>query len=324
MTWKTGLASFAIVTVVTAAFALGGAGGGGAVTRVNGTPWRNSLTEALAESKRTGKPVLLLSMFGKLDEDMPCANARTLRATLFKDPEFRAFAEKEVIPAWEMVRPVPHVTIDFGNGQKVVRTVRGNAVMYLVNADGKVFDAFPGIYTKEDFMPAVRDSIAHLAKAKDAEVLDFHSKAAVDIQNTEMTLSKTIAEAPTLNLMGARRFVPAQAPQVNAQMDPARRRFLLNAGRLTDKSLTPLPSKEVVEQIAGDVPAAEIPVAVLQRDSKTNMMRTRPVVHLFFASEKTLPTPAEARDAVLSTILKIPYKDPTMGLTDVLMPGTPK
>ena len=54
------------------------------------------------------------------------------------------------------------------------------------------------------------------------------------------------------------------------------------------------------------------------------MARTRAVVHSYFASLKALPTPDEAREAVLGTILKIPYKDPTMGLDDVLLPGTPK
>jgi len=320
MTWKTGLASLTVVGIVTVAYALGGGAG---VTRVNGTPWRNSLTEAQAEAKRTGKPILLLSMFGKLDEDMPCANARTLRATLFKDPEFRAFLDKEAIPVWEMVRPVPRVTIDFGDGKKVVRTVRGNAVMYLVNADGKVFDAFPGIYTKKDFMPAVRESIAKLAKANETEVTAYHAQRAEDIRMTLITGSKSMAESPTLNLIGAKPFVPAPSEPITAQMDPARRRFLLSAYRLTDMSLTPLSTDSVVAQLAKGVPPDQIPQTILENDSRTNMQRTRAVVHLYFASEKALPTPAQARDAVLATILKIPYKDPTMGLSDVLMPGTP-
>src|SRR5687767_12404785 len=81
-------------------------------TAVNGIAWHNSFQDAMAEAKNSDKPVLLLSMFGKIDEDMPCANARTLRATLFKDPEFKALLENEVVPAWEMVRAVPKVEID--------------------------------------------------------------------------------------------------------------------------------------------------------------------------------------------------------------------
>ena len=45
-------------------------------TNVDGIGWFASLPDALAEAKRTDKPILLLSMFGRLDEEMPCANAR--------------------------------------------------------------------------------------------------------------------------------------------------------------------------------------------------------------------------------------------------------
>ena len=324
MTYKAALATLAGIATVTAAVAWGG---GAKVTTVNGTPWRNSVSDALKEAKRTGKPVLLLSMFGKLDEEMPCANARTLRATLFKDPEFRQFVEKEAIPAWEMVRPVPHITIDFGNGEKVVRTARGNAVMYLVNPNGKVFDAFPGVYTKEDFLPAARESIAALAKSDDATVRNFHQSRARWIPFSAVTASKRVLEGPTLRLIGARpiRGVVVPQPSPALEADTAKANFLRVAAGLTDSSLTPATPQEAVAAVGatGSTPEA-LAKSILQEDSKLNMERTRSVVHFYFASEKTLPTPAEARDAVLGTILKIPYKDPTMGLSDVLLPGTPR
>ncbi len=324
MSYKIGLATFAVAAAVTAAFALGG---GARITKVNGTAWRASFADAQAEAKRTGKPILLLSMFGKLDEEMPCANARTLRATLFKDPEFKAFVEKEAIPAWEMVRPVPHVTIDFGDGKKVVRTVRGNAVMYLVNPDGKVFDAFPGVYTKEDFLPAARESIAQLGKAGASEVVAFHEARAKPVRAAFLTMSKGMAESPTLNLIGARPIAGARtAPKPND--DPAQKRFLNQAARLSYLSLTPMSAEDTVVRLTGAPLGNRDPktlaLDIIRADSKGNMERARPVVHYYFAAQKNLPTPAEARDAVLGTILKIPYKDPTMGLSDVLVPGTPE
>lgn len=326
MTYKAAVATLAGITVVTASIAWGGAGA--AVTKVNGTPWRNSLGDALKEAKRTGKPVLLLSMFGKLDEEMPCANARTLRATLFKDPEFRQFVENEAIPAWEMVRPVPRITIDFGQGEKVVRTARGNAVMYLVNPNGKVFDAFPGVYTKEDFLPAARESIVALAKSDDEATRDFHRARAKWIPFTAATAGKRVLEGPSLRLIGASAINGFQTPPPNpelAKKDPLKEAFLRAAAALTDSSLAPGTAQEAVAALGatGSTPD-ELAKSILQRDSKLNMERVRSIVHFYFASEKTLPTPAEARDAVLGTILKIPYKDPTMGLNDVLLPGTPR
>jgi len=294
-------------------------------TNVNGIGWHDSAQAAFAEAKKSDKPVLLMSMFGKLDEDMPCANARTLRATLFNDPEFKELVSNDVIPAWEMVRAVPKVEIDLGDGKKIKRTVRGNAVMYLCNSSGKVIDAFPGVYTKEDFMPMIRESIRELAHADAATVIAYHKARGKMIGRTGITTGKLAVEGPTLNLIGA----PAiRGAQINEQTtDPARALFLRAARNLTDASLTPMPAEEIVPMLTGAPlegrDPKEVAKQIMRNDSKLNMERTRPVIHLWMASEKQLPTPAQARDTVLETILKIPYKDPYFGLKDVLLPGTP-
>ena len=49
-------------------------------------------------------------------------------------------------PAWETVRPVPTVTIDFGNGEKITRTLHGNIATYVCTREGTVLDVLPGIY----------------------------------------------------------------------------------------------------------------------------------------------------------------------------------
>ena len=55
-------------------------------------------------------------------------------------------------PVWESVRPVPIVTIDFGNGTKITRTLHGNIATYLCNARGTVFDILPGIYEPGEYL----------------------------------------------------------------------------------------------------------------------------------------------------------------------------
>ncbi|MBS1724773.1 MAG: hypothetical protein JSS66_17665 [Armatimonadetes bacterium] len=293
-------------------------------TEVNGIPWFNSMPAALAESKRTHKPILLLSMFGHIDEETPCANARTMRATLFKDPEFKSLAQKEVVLAWEMVREVPKVEIDLGDGKKIKRTVRGNAVMYLVNDQGKVLDAYPGVYTAKDFFPLVRDSIKELVGKPDADVIAYHSLRGQDITLTRATLGKSAVESPTLEFIGAKTIQGAQIKTVPTT--PEQARFLRAASNIRDLSLTPMTPEEAVTKITGHSPEGQsgqaLAAEIMQTDSMTNLIRVRPVVHLYFASGKTLPTPGEARDAILETILKIPYKDPYFGLKDVLLPGT--
>jgi len=295
-------------------------------TMVNGIGWYASFTDAQAEAKRTNKPILFLSMFGRLDEDMPCANARTLRATLFKDPEFRKLATDDVIPAWEMVRSVPKIQIDFGDGKKITRTVRGNAVMYLCNSDGKVIDAFPGVYTSHDFIPAIKESIGALANADTATIIAYHKKLGFVPRLSITTASKAMVESPTLDMIGAQPFRGATSSYVADTA--AKRLFADGAAKIIDLSLTPMNPAQVGMKLTGapiegrdpDMVAHEI----LQNDSLTNMNRMRPVIHLWMASITELPTPEQARDVILETILKIPYKDPYFGLRDVVLPGTPR
>src|SRR5262245_52865417 len=53
--------------------------------------------------------------------------------------------------AWESARPVPHVTIDFGDGHVLERTLRGNIVTYLRTARGEVFDLIPGLVDAREY-----------------------------------------------------------------------------------------------------------------------------------------------------------------------------
>jgi len=318
-----------IVLIVTLICAVALAFGGGRVrkTKVNGVEWHDSYQDALEQSRATGKPVLLLSMFGKLDEETPCANARTLRATLFKDPEFKKLASEDVVLAWEMVRAVPKVEIDLGDGKKIKRTVRGNAVMYLCNSNGNVVDAYPGVYTPSDFMPMIREAIP-LAKMSDAEAIAWHearAENAVRLATLRTTMSKVALEGPILNAMGARPISGVKSAA--SSTDPKVQRFERVAATVRDLSLTPMASDEVAiavtnRGIEGRTPE-ELGMEILMRDSQNNVNQMRSVIHLWLASEKELPSPAKARDTVLERILKIPYKDPYFGLRDIIAPGTP-
>ncbi len=62
---------------------------------------------------------------------------------------------------WASVRAVPVITIDFGNGHKLVQTITGNSIHYVLDADGRAVDALPGLYNARTF-------IAELQGAADA------------------------------------------------------------------------------------------------------------------------------------------------------------
>jgi len=71
---------------------------------------------------------------------------------LFSNPEISAYINKNFEPAWESVRSVPTITLDFGNGQKVTRTLHGNIATYVCTADGSIIDVIPGVYEPQAYL----------------------------------------------------------------------------------------------------------------------------------------------------------------------------
>jgi len=339
-TGKAILATFAMAAIGTTAWALTrsnearpafpGVEPGTVVTTVHGVAWHNDWKTAVTDAKADDRPILLLSMFGRLDEEVACANARTLRATLFKDPEFQELLQSDVVPVWEMVREVPKVTIDLGDGKPIRRTIRGNAVLYLCNTKGEILDAFPGVHTSADLLPRLRKSIQTLAKADTAKVLEYHRNLAARPQlttreRTRITMGKAMMESPTLDLLG----IP-EPERINggSRPDDARKAaFERAAARLQDASLAPMTAEAALRALGIDradkVTHDELAMAIIEADSERNINVVRPVVHLWMSSLSRLSTPAEARPAILEQILKVPYRDPHFGLKDVLLPGTP-
>ncbi len=63
-----------------------------------------------------------------------------------------AFVNKNFEPAWESVRPVPIVRIDFGQGKVITRTLHGNIASYVCDADGRALDILPGIYEPATYL----------------------------------------------------------------------------------------------------------------------------------------------------------------------------
>jgi hypothetical protein len=71
---------------------------------------------------------------------------------LFSKNDVAGFINENFEPAWESVRPVPIVRIDFGNGTVLTRTLHGNIATYVCTADGQVLDILPGIYEPRTYL----------------------------------------------------------------------------------------------------------------------------------------------------------------------------
>jgi hypothetical protein len=118
----------------------------------SGLYWYTDLDQAKAAARESGKPILSLRLLGRLDEELSCANSRFFRITLYANTEISRVLRERFILHWESVRPVPKVTIDFGDGRKLERTLTGNSIHYVLDSDGSPIDAIPGLYGPAAFL----------------------------------------------------------------------------------------------------------------------------------------------------------------------------
>jgi hypothetical protein len=113
--------------------------------------WHTDLDQAKAAAKASGKPILSLRLLGNLDEELSCANSRFFRVALYANQTIAPQLRDRFILHWSSERPVPKMTIDFGDGRKLERTVTGNSIHYVLDADGQVIEALPGLYSPQAF-----------------------------------------------------------------------------------------------------------------------------------------------------------------------------
>lgn len=213
----------------------------------SGLYWYTDLAIAEREADRLHRPILALRMLGDLRDDLSCANSRLFRAALYANTEVSAFLRDHFVLYWSSERPVPTVTIDFGDGRKLVRTTTGNSAHYVLDARGNVLDVLPGLYAPSVFRAELSASLALADQVRgkpDAErvraTVAYHAAA---IEATERaweraqgaqyihgspyllgatalaraqraTMSKMIIEVPDLRAIGA--IGPGEVPDDSA------------------------------------------------------------------------------------------------------------
>jgi hypothetical protein len=98
---------------------------------------------------------------------------------LFSSSEVADYISENFEPTWESLRPAPLVTIDFGNGHTIKRTLQGNIATYVCDARGMVYDVLPGIYVPSDYVRAL-GVLKDLAKSLHSEggLRAYHASAA--------------------------------------------------------------------------------------------------------------------------------------------------
>lgn len=119
--------------------------------RFSGLYWHTDLDSAIRTARREKKPILSLRLLGRLTEELSCANSRFFRTTLYPHKDVQARLRDEFVLHWESVRAVPVITIDFGNGRSLKRTITGNSLHLVLDENGRTVDVLPGLYTAREF-----------------------------------------------------------------------------------------------------------------------------------------------------------------------------
>ncbi|BBC24914.1 hypothetical protein [Pseudanabaena sp. ABRG5-3] len=120
--------------------------------------WYKDLEAAKTASKETGKPILSLRLLGNLTDELSCANSRFFRTALYPNAAVSQLLRDRFILHWQPERPVPKVTIDFGDGRKLEQTITGNSIHYILDSEGRPIDAIPGLYSPQAFMDNLKDA----------------------------------------------------------------------------------------------------------------------------------------------------------------------
>ena len=124
--------------------------------------WHTDLDAAKAEARTRRVPILSLRLLGRLDEELSCANSRYFRTVLY--PDVAPYLREHFVLHWSSERPAPRITIDMGDGRAMTRTITGNSVHYVLDAEGRVVDALPGLYAPAQ-MTAALDASRAIADA---------------------------------------------------------------------------------------------------------------------------------------------------------------
>jgi hypothetical protein len=259
-------------------------------------------------------------MLGRLDQELSCANSRFFRTTLYPDARVAALLAERVVLHVRSVRPVPVVTVDFGDGRRLVRTVTGNSAHLVLDQQGRPVDALPGLFDAPTFArlldaacvlaaecagPAGRDRQARLARWHQARRAALLRAWAADVGMSAGASAEAL-EAATGDDTWARLAAARAAGALPSDTSAIQRRFpsARAAGELAvSKRMVERPLLDLLEPLARSV----------AEDTLRNQYRLHRRVHERFIAG-AVGDAGELEDWIYRELFLMPLEDPWLGL----------
>jgi hypothetical protein len=217
-------------------------------------------------------------------------------------------------PAWEMVRPVPIITIDFGDGNVVTRTLHGNIATHVCAADGQVVDILPGIYTPAVYLAALQEirglavSFGPIEMHRLRALRTYHSDRAAMLRTNPPHIAYARARIAPPRVAGA----PARA----AEPDRGKRIMEMRVEQIVVQAPAPRaaafvgPRKPIFHALAEWAPLAA--------DTWRNETERRLLIHARLA-DNPATRPEQIKRWLYKEVLHSDLDDPYLGLGDALI-----
>lgn len=287
-----------------------------------GLYWHTDLAAAQAVAKRENKPILSLRLLGKLTDELSCANSRFFRTTLYPQAAVRSLLAERFVLHWESVRAVPIITIDFGDGRSIKRTITGNSLHLVLDGHGRTVDVLPGLYGAGFFARVLQQAepLAKQAVKLDdshfkTELAKFHQQQLDDQQQrwaddwkqlgaeSIPALGHELDEVTWANL--AQRYVTEMAFDGMTVAAVAAKQPAEVAGRIAmGKSVTETPALRLVRNL----------VPVIGQDTVKNEYHLHCLIHQWMSNEPLHETQA-LTSRIYNELFLSPLNDPWYGLS---------
>lgn len=291
--------------------------------------WHTDLETAKADALRTGRPILSLRLLGKLTDEYSCANSRYFRTVLYANQQVSDQLRQSFVLHWSSERPVPVMTVDFGDGRLLKRTLTGNSAHYVLDAKGRPIDVLPGLYGPQMFVQVLSKD-AEAAKLDDKGLRKFHAaelRTAVNAWSADLAAVGGLDlrrhhALPTLTALTAatteEKWQQLAAYREHGRLDEASKALVRAerpAGVPAPDAMRLAVSKSRVETplmvAAMEAMNFERNVAL---DTVRNEYRLHSIIHEWFASADRTADFARLNQRVYAELFLTPANDPWMGL----------